>query len=293
MMNDDSVVGCIGLGLMGHGIAFNILKSGRPVIFFEHEGNQPVDDLIENGGRPYRAIQELVADSDIIILCVTGTPEVEALIFAEDGILNSIKQGTVVIDCSTSIPDSTLKIEQALQSVGAKFIDAPMTRTPKEAAEGKLNLIVGADEELFQSHLPLLQNFAENIVHAGPVGSGHTMKLLHNFVSLGFSAVLAEAAACANKSAISNDVFIGVLQEGGGAGVILDRLTPYIKNHDDSGFRFTLSNAAKDMGYYQQLSEKVGASSLLAEVIHNAYANAEKDSKAGSSVPSLIDLLSK
>ena len=98
--------------------------------------------------------------------------------------------------------DLTQRIAVEVEKLGAKFIDAPMTRTPKEAAEGRLNLTVGGEREVFETVKPLLQCYAENIVFAGPVGSGHQLKLIHNFVSLGFSAVLAEAAACAERAEI-------------------------------------------------------------------------------------------
>ncbi len=106
-----------------------------------------------------------------------------------------------------------------------------MTRTPKEAAEGRLNLIVGAPDVLLQEVLPLLQSFAENITHAGPVGAGHQLKLLHNFVSLGFSAVLAEAAAAAKRADVPASVFVEVLAKGrrGRRGAGPDEAVPAVR----------------------------------------------------------------
>ena len=195
-------IGIIGVGLMGHGIASNIQKNGYRIGFVEHPGNQPVADLLQAGAEPYQSAAQLAGASDVIIICVTGSPQVEQVIFGELGVLQGIRPGAVVIDCSTAIAESTLKVYQALQEVGAQFIDAPMTRTPREAAEGRLNLIVGGDPELYASLRPLLSCFAENITLAGPVGSGHRMKLLHNYVSLGFSAVLAEASVSARRAGI-------------------------------------------------------------------------------------------
>ena len=111
---------------------------------------------------------------------------------------------------------------------GGTMLDAPMTRTPKEAAEGRLNLIVGGDRTVFEAKRPILESFAENITYAGEIGAGHTLKLLHNFVSLGFSAVLCEAAAASNKAGIDPAILHSVLAHGGGAGVTLDRLSPFI-----------------------------------------------------------------
>src|SRR5690606_6480879 len=154
---------------------------------------------------------ELASRVDILIVCVTGTPQVEQVLLGEDGALQGLRPDCTVIDCSTAIPSSTLKIANAVQAAGGRFLDAPMTRTPKEAAEGRLNLIVGGDREVYERCLPVLQSFAENIVHAGGIGAGHQMKLLHNYVSLGFAAVLAEAAACARQSGTDLHTFCDIL----------------------------------------------------------------------------------
>ncbi len=166
-----------------------------------------------------------------------------------------------------------------------------MTRTPKEAAEGRLNLIVGGDRDLFEEAAPLLACFAVNIAYAGPAGSGHRLKLLHNFVSLGFSAVLAEAAACAARADIGAEVLCEVLGKGGGAGVVFDRLRPYIETGDDSAFRFTIANSAKDMGYYTAMAGELHAAHGLAEATRKIYAEAGESGHGQSPVPKLVDLL--
>ncbi|HBM28306.1 MAG TPA: NAD(P)-dependent oxidoreductase, partial [Halomonas sp.] len=155
--------------------------------------------------------------------------------------LEGLKPNGVVVDCSTALPSSTAHVAAKVVKAGGRFMDAAMTRTPKEAAEGRLNLIVGAPKALFDDMRPLLEAFAENIAYAGEVGAGHTLKLLHNFVSLGFSAVLAEATAASRKAGVGADALLEVLGAGGGGGVVLERLRPYIANNDPSGFRFSVA----------------------------------------------------
>jgi 3-hydroxyisobutyrate dehydrogenase len=284
-------IGMVGIGMMGHGIASNIVKHGYPMVLLEHPGNQPLDGLIAAGATTAKSAAALAAAVDIVILCVTGTPEVESVLFSKGGLLEGLKPGTIVIDCSTAIPSSTVRIAQAVEKAGGRFLDAPMTRTPKEAAEGRLNLIVGGDPALFEECKPLLQCYAENIALAGPVGSGHRLKLLHNFVSLGFSAVLAEAAACAERSGIDAKVFSEILAKGGGDGVVLNRLRPYIESRDGSGFRFSIANALKDMSYYTTMAQEAGAAHGTAEAIRQTYEEAGKKGTPQSTVPELIDLL--
>ncbi|MCM5569702.1 NAD(P)-dependent oxidoreductase [Burkholderiaceae bacterium FT117] len=284
-------IGMIGIGMMGHGIATNVVKHGHPLAFLEHPGNQPVDALVSAGARGVPTIAALAAEADVVILCVTGSPEVESVLFQAGGLLESMRPGTTIVDCSTAIPSSTLRIAEAVAKAGGRFLDAPMTRTPKEAAEGRLNLLVGGEAALFDECRPLLACFAENIVHAGPVGAGHRMKLLHNYVSLGFSAVLAEAAACAQRADVDPHVFMEVLAKGGGGGVVLERLRPYIEAKQIAAFRFSISNALKDIGYYTTMAGEIGASVTAAEGIRRTLEDAVAAGRGGAAVPELIDLL--
>jgi 3-hydroxyisobutyrate dehydrogenase len=284
-------IGMVGIGLMGHGIAHNLVKHGHPVLLLEHPGNQPLDKLRAAGASTAQSAAALAAEADVVILCVTGTPEVEDVLFRKDGVLAGLKPGGIVIDCSTAIPSSTVRVAAAVEEAGGRFLDAAMTRTPKEAEEGRLNLIVGGDRDLFEACEPLLRCFAENIVHAGPVGSGHKLKLLHNFVSLGFSAVLAEAAACAQRAGVDPQVFVEVLAKGGGDGVILGRLRPYIESRDASGFRFFNANALKDMGYYTTMAQEFGAMQGAAEAIRQTYELAVREGGNQSTVPELVSIL--
>jgi 3-hydroxyisobutyrate dehydrogenase-like beta-hydroxyacid dehydrogenase len=260
-------IGMIGVGMMGHGIARNIARHGYPLVVLEHAGNQPLDELKAAGATTVASPNALAAAVDIVILCVTGTPQVEAVLLGADGALQGLKPGAVVIDCSTAVPSSTERVAQAVHAAGGRFLDAPMTRTPKEAHDGRLNLLVGGDAALFAECQPLLACFAENITHAGPVGAGHRMKLLHNYVSLGFVTLLAEAAACAQRAGVAPDVFVDVLAKGGGGGAALERLKPYLVAQDPSGLRFSLANARKDLGYYEAMAQQTGAAHGIAQAV--------------------------
>lgn len=265
-----STVGIIGVGLMGHGIASNIAKKGWPLGYLRHEGNQPTADLDALGARAFDDRQELARASDIVILCVSGTPQVEDVLYGEKGLLKAIRPGTVIIDCSTAIPSSTEAIAAATAAAGGRFLDAPMTRTPLEAAEGRLNLLIGGDRALFDEIEPLLATFSENRFYAGKAGSGHKLKLLHNFVSLGFVTLLGEAAACARKGGIAPEVFIDVLRKGGGHGAALDRVAPFVLEGDPSKQKFAIANAQKDLSYYARMADDLNAADAVASGILSA-----------------------
>lgn len=286
-------IGLVGVGLMGQGIALNIARKGYALTVLEHPGNQPLHDLNALGVGIASSVQALVRRVEVLILCVTGSPQVEAVLLGDEGALAALQPGTVVIDCSTAIPASTEGVARAVAAAGGRFLDAPMTRTPTEAAEGRLNLLVGGDADLLQQCLPLLQCFAENITHTGAVGSGHRMKLLHNYVSLGSVALMAEATACALAGGVAPQVFVDVLAKGGGAGVALDRLRPYLLQQDPSGLRFFMSNALKDMGYYTTMAQDGAARHGIADAVRDTFDRAVASGGPQRLVPELVAILGK
>jgi 3-hydroxyisobutyrate dehydrogenase-like beta-hydroxyacid dehydrogenase len=284
-------LGIVGIGVMGHGIASTLAGHGYPLVFLDHPGNQPVDDLVAAGARSVGSLSELAAQSDVVILCVTGTPEVEAVLMGSGGVIEHMRPGTVVVDHSTAIPSSTVRVGEAVGKAGGRFLDAPMTGTPKDAAGGTLNLLVGGDRDLFDEYRPLLAGYARRIVYAGPLGAGHQLKLLHNFVSIGFAAVLAEAVACAERAHVDVGLFVEVLANGGGKSTMLDRMRPYIETQDTTAYRFSIGNAAKDLGYYTILAEELGAARATAEAVHGVFADAVAGGHGRETVPEMVTLL--
>lgn len=285
-------LGLIGVGLMGHGIASNLLAHGYPLTVLDHPGNQPLDALLAGGARTAATPADVARASACLILCVTGSPQVEAVLTGQDGALEGLAPGSVVIDCSTALPNSTVRMAEAVNRRGSDMLDAAMTRTPREAAEGRLNLLVGGDAALLDRCRPILASFAEHITHAGPVGSGHRMKLLHNFVSLGQFTLLAEAAACARLEGIEPSVFLDVIGKGGGGGTALERLRPYLEAGDTGGMRFAIANARKDLSYYTTMAGESDASHAVADAVLATLTLAADGSRDPAALmPTLVDWL--
>ena len=284
-------IAMVGIGMMGHGIASNVRKHGWDLAVMEHPGNQPLDALVAAGAETFTSLKALAARSDVVILVLTGSPQVEAVLTGAGGVLEGLRPGSVVIDCSTAMPSSSARMAQAVQAAGSRFLDAPMTRTPKEAAEGRLNLLVGGDAALLEECRPLLRCFAENITHVGPVSAGHSMKLLHNYVSLGMVSLVAEAAACAQRSGVAPAAFVDVLAKGGGGGIALERLKPYLLAHDPAGLRFSIANARKDLDYYNAMAGEAGAAREIAAAVLSTLQDALARSGPDALVPELVSLL--
>ena len=287
-------IGIIGVGRMGHGIARNVMRRGGfPLSFLDHAGNQPTDELLSLGAQVLDTPAKVAAASDVVILCVTGSPQVEAVLTGTEGVIAGLRAGAVVVDCSTALPDSTLGMAAAVQAAGGAFIDAPMTRTVQSAHVGKLNLLVGGDAAVFERVRPVLASFTEEVKHVGDVSSGHRLKLLHNFVSVGFMSLLAEAAAQSADAGIDPQSFVDVLAQGGGAGIALDRLAPFIIDGNRDGLPFVVANALKDFDYYRTMSAEAGAQRTIADGVFQALSDTVEGGAGDAYLPELVRLFRK
>lgn len=246
-MAEGMTVGWIGVGLMGHGAARNILEKGFPLIVMAHRNRAPVEDLLARGAREAATPAELAAGCDVVFLCVPSSEQVEALVLGENGVRDGARPGTIVIDCTTSEPDSAIAIGAALAEKGIHYMDAPFTRTPKEAEEGRLNVLVGGPAELLEKVRPVLETFTENIFHIGALGMGHRIKLFNNAIAMSIAAANAEAIAAAAKLGIDLNALHDVITTGGGDSRVFRATMRWVLDGDDSFHRGSLWVGAKDM----------------------------------------------
>jgi 3-hydroxyisobutyrate dehydrogenase len=287
-------VGIIGVGLMGQGIARNVMiKGGFDLCFLDHPGNQPTDEIRGLGAVACATPAEVAAASDVVILCVTGSAQVEQIMTGPQGVLDALRAGSIVVDCSTALPESTVALAAQAQAKGAQFLDAPMTRTSAHAHAGTLNLLVGGDADVLAQVAPVLDSFTENVQRVGDVGAGHRMKLLHNYVSIGFMTLLGEAAAQAADGGVDPAVFVDVLATGGGASVALDRFAPFITGGDTSGLPFSVSNALKDIEYYREMAGAAGAQQTVANGVADALRQTVETGHGDAYLPELVQLFAK
>ncbi|MFC1673329.1 NAD(P)-dependent oxidoreductase [Pseudomonadota bacterium] len=281
-------IALIGCGLMGHGIAKNLCRAGHRVSILDHPGNQPCDDLVALGAEMVSELKLLVQGRDAVFLVLPGSNEVESVV---PDVLANISAGTQVIDATSAEPERTLKVAASVEEHGCSYVDAPMTRTPKEAEEGRLNVLLGgADDDVTRAKV-MIEAYAENIYHGGPISAGHRLKLLHNFVSLGQAVVIAEAMAAANTGGVDTCVLTEVLASGGAGGVALERLRPFIETGDTSAFRFAIHNAAKDLGYYTAMAEAIGSGHATADAVSQVLNDALVKGGPEKVMPELIDIL--
>lgn len=283
-------IGFIGVGLMGHGAAKHIRRKGYALTVMGHRNRAPVEDLVAQGAMEATTPAALARDCQVVITCVTSSKIMEQLVFGDDGLMSIPGENRILVDMTTAEPTSTLKIYEALTGHGWRMLDAPMTRTPKEAEEGRLNLIVGGEAELLAEVRPILETYSENIFHAGPIGAGHKLKLINNFLSLGHAALAAEAAATATRVGVDIQTLFDVVSVGGANSVMFQLLMRYPLQGDDTGLQFTLTNARKDYGYYMDMTRAAGTTPTVGAAVYQSLSLADALGHGGEFVPHLLDV---
>lgn len=285
-------IGFAGVGLMGHGMARNVVEKGYPLAVLGHRNRAPVESLVSRGAAEVANARALAEASDIVFLCVTGTPEVEAIVDGPEGLASAGKP-LLIVDCSTSDPSSTIRMAATLGEKGITLIDAPLSRTPKDAEAGTLDVMVGGAEADVTRARPVIDCFAGRVVHTGPTGSGHTMKLLNNFVSLGYAAIYSEALMLGAKAGLTPQVFDAVIRGGRMDCPFYQTFAQYVVGRDENAHRFAIRNALKDLSYLAAFANASGAANPVSAAVRNSFALAVGAGQGERYVPMLSDFVAK
>ena len=229
-----------------------------------------------------------------MFLCVTGAPQVEEVVLGAQGLAAGAHEGLTIVDTSTSEPATTTRMREALAPRGVRFVDAPLARTPVEAEAGRLNIIVGADDATFAALEPVLRAFCENVIHAGPPGHGHVLKLINNFIAQAICTATAEACGAAARSGLSLAKLHQVVSAGAvNSGLFQMIVGRMLETGELDGLRFTLSNAAKDLRYYTHFTESMMLPSVVGEAVHQSLVIANALGFGERYVPSLVEAQEK
>jgi 3-hydroxyisobutyrate dehydrogenase-like beta-hydroxyacid dehydrogenase len=282
-------IGFIGAsGLMGHGMAKNLLARGHELRLTVHRNRERVADLLQAGAIVAESAAALARDSEIVFVCVTGSPQVEAVVAGPEGLLAGAAPGLLVVDCSTSEPGSTTRLREACGATGVTFVDAPLARTPTEAQAGRLNVMVGAEDAAFAQLEPVLRCFAENVFHVGGPGAGHTVKLLNNFIGQAICTATAEAFAVGQRAGVDLNRLVALLSAGPVNSGLFQAMAKALTG-DLAGIRFGLDNARKDLRYYTHLAEELAVPSVMGEAVHQSLTLASALGHGDKFVPSLLE----
>lgn len=280
-------IGIIGAsGLMGHGIARNLRARGFELSLTVRRNSGRVADLLAAGAKQVASPAGLGA-CDALIICVTGSPEVEDVLTGPQGVLSQARAGLIVIDTSTSEPASTRRLAALCAERGVTLVDAPLARTPTEAELGKLNTMVGAEPAVFDKVRPVLAAYCENIFHVGGPGAGHVIKLLNNFVGQAICTATAEAFAVGALAGIAPARLVEVISAGAVNSGLFQAMAKTLDGNFE-GIRFELDNARKDLRYYTHLAEEVKVPAIVGEAVHQSLVMASALGQGASYVPALV-----
>lgn len=285
-------IGFVGVGLMGQGMASNLLKAGYPVTVMAHRNRAPVEALVGRGATEAASLEALARSSSVVHICAPGSPQVEAIV---EGLLAGLQPGAVVVDCSTSDPASTVALAARLEQRGCHMADAPLGGTPVQAEAGELSTMVGARDEVFRRLEPVLRSWARTVVHLGPCGTGHKMKLLTNFLSLGYAALYSEALALSEKVGITTTQFDKVIRGSRMDCGFYQTFMGYAVEGNRESHRFTLTNALKDMRYLEAMADSVSLANPIGNAVKNSLALACAAGGDGPDdyLPHLVDFVAR
>ena len=288
MNNTAETIGFMGVGLMGHGIAKNLLAAGYPVYVLAHRNRAPVEDLLSKGAKEVKTLADMARNTTVIHICAPGSPEVEAVVAK---LLPDLRPDTVIIDCSTSDPNSTARLAARLAEQGCHMADAPLGGTPVQAESGELSTMIGATEDIYARIKPVVETWARSIVHMGDNGAGHKMKLLNNFLSLGYAAMYSEALALAEKVGITTAQFDSVIRGSRMDCGFYQTFMGYAVEGNREAHKFTLKNALKDTSYLANMADGVNLANPIGGAVKNSFALAFAAGGDGPEdyVPHLVD----
>ena len=291
-MQQNEKVGFIGVGLMGHGMAKNILRAGYPLTVIAHKNRAPVENLVSLGAHEANSLKELAKSATLVFICAPGSPQVEQII-AE--LTPNLSEDAVIIDCSTSDPTSTQKLAENLKSKLIHMVDAPLGGTPVQAEEGALSAMVGADQQVFARIKPVIESWAATLVHIGVVGDGHRMKLLNNFLSLGYAAMYSEALALGAKMGIDAKRFDSVIRGSRMDCGFYQTFMGYALDGNREAHKFTMTNALKDLRYLESMANQAGIANPIGNAAKSSFARAMAAGGDGPEdyVPHLVDFVAR
>ena len=261
--------GLVGAGIMGKGLARNLLAGGVELSVFDIDA-AAVERAVGMGAKPANGLAGLCAATATIGTCLQSIDAIRAVYQGADGLIANAREGSVLIDFSTSDPGVTRELAAEAASRSVHVIDAPMLRMEQHAWEGTVVLLVGGPDDIVESCRPAFEAVSERFVHCGPVGTGHIFKLLNNVNGLCMHAMYAETFALATKLGVDLDRLLEVLDSGMSSSTILGALSRRIVTGED-GPVFATEVALKDVSLFAKLAADTRSPSLLASATREIY----------------------
>lgn len=249
-------IGFIGLGIMGSGMAANLLKAGCDLRVWNRTASR-MDSLVGAGAAAAENPADLAAGSDVIMLCVSDTPDVEAVLFGDQGVYAGVREGALVIDHSTISPHATAGFAARLAGKGAAMLDAPVSGGNEGAENGTLSIMVGGEQAAFDRALPILKTIGRAITHVGPIGSGQMAKLVNQVLVVVTGLAVSEGLLFAQAGGLDLEKTIAAVKDGAAGSWMLSSRGPQMIARD---WRpgFTIDLQQKDLRLVLEAADQLG-----------------------------------
>ncbi|MGA8833387.1 MAG: NAD(P)-dependent oxidoreductase [Desulfomonilaceae bacterium] len=258
-------VAFIGLGTMGEPMALNILKAGHNLVVNNRTKNKE-ELLAAHGAKRAITPQEAAREAEVIVTCLSDTPDVEQVVLGDNGIIYGAQAGSVVVDMSTISPEATCRMAEALSKKGIKMVDAPVSGGSEGAMHGTLAIMVGGDSLDVAKVLPVLKSMGTTITHVGPIGAGQITKSINQIIIAGVYVGVAEGMALGLKAGLDMEKVVQAISQGAaGSWVLSNRARNMINNTYPLGFRVRLHQ--KDLGIALETARKLGVMLPVAAVV--------------------------
>lgn len=249
-------VGFIGLGIMGQGMTRNLLKAGFSVRVWNRTASR-MDPLVEAGATAGTSPADVATNSDIIITCVSDTPDVEAVILGENGVIEGVQSGSLVIDCSTINPQVTQDIAKKLEAKGIHMLDAPISGGSESAANGTLAIMIGGEADQVERAMSVFEAMGKTITHVGESGAGQTTKLVNQVLVVGNCLAMCEALMLAQAGGLDLTKAYDAVKNGAAGSWMFTNRAPQIIDCDwRPGFMIDLQQ--KDVRLILEAADKLG-----------------------------------
>ena len=282
-------IGFIGLGIMGRPMARNLLKAGYPLVVHSRSRG-PVDELVAAGATAGTSPRDVAGRCEVLITMLPNSPDVELVALGKDGIVESASRGLVFVDMSTISPIVTRKIGDALAAKGVRMLDAPVSGGEKGAIDGALSIMVGGDQPLFDSVLPIFQAMGKTITRLGPLGAGGFTKLANQIIVAVNLTALGEALTLAKKAGLDRELTLKALAGGLAGSRCLDQKTPnYVGNSYRPGFKIDLH--FKDLGLIMESARELGVPLPATAVVQELFNALRVKGRGGLDHSAIITLL--
>lgn len=284
-------VGFVGLGRMGKPMARHLLDAGN-TLTVHNRSQGAVQELAAAGARPASTPAEVARASEVVFTCLTNTPAVDDVYFADDGLIGAARPGQVFVDCSTVSPSTSTQCAEAAKSRGADFLDAPVSGGPAGAQAGTLTIMVGGNQSTFDRILPLFKTMGQNIRLVGPLGAGSTIKLVNQLLVAINSAAIAEGMVLGTKAGADPHVLFDVLKTSFGGSTMLNRNVPMMLDRNFSGGT-TIDLILKDLGLIDELSGEIGVRTLLGAVARQEFREGKAAGLGDVDLSALVQIIER